>query len=155
MPASLLKPGLAALLAAVLRQTKLLSGRRATWDLPVRKLVNAIGLFAAITTAVAMPCGFFIVSYHNASVRLAFKGALNATRVAQYVNTNVGTWQHQRSRLAELIELPDFAQPINHFATQKKQHGFLLSAVTWSQLQGGNFFGLGCKSPARPLAAWS
>jgi diguanylate cyclase (GGDEF)-like protein/PAS domain S-box-containing protein len=111
MPASFLKLGFAALLAGVRRETESLAGDE--WDLSVRRLVNAIGLFAAIATAVVMPCGFFIVSYHNASVRLEFKGALNAARVAQYINTNTVTWQHQQRRLAELIELPDFVQPIS------------------------------------------
>jgi len=78
-----------------------------------RKMVSTIGLIVAITIAVAGPCGFFIVAYSNAAVRLEFKSVLNAARVAQYINTHNTMWQYQQLRLSELIELPDPAQPIS------------------------------------------
>jgi diguanylate cyclase (GGDEF)-like protein len=83
-------------------------------SIQLRKLVNAIGLTAALTTAIVVPCGYFIVGYSNMSETVAFKGRLSAARVAQYIYTHSDMWQYQRLRLAELIQLPEAGdQPIN------------------------------------------
>ncbi len=81
--------------------------------LPLRKLVSAIGLIVAITTAVVVPAGYFIVGYSNVTETLAFKSRLNAARLAQYIYTHDGMWQYQRLRLVEMIQLPEAGeQPI-------------------------------------------
>jgi diguanylate cyclase (GGDEF)-like protein len=83
-------------------------------SIPLRKLVNVIGIVVAVTTAVAAPCGLFVIGYANVSARADFKGQLNAARVAQYIYTHNDMWQYQQLRLAELIQLPDSVeQPIN------------------------------------------
>lgn len=74
---------------------------------PLRKLVSAIGLIVSVATAVALPCVFFVVGYTNTSETLAFKGRLNAARVAQYIYTHSEMWQYQRLRLVDLIQLPE------------------------------------------------
>jgi diguanylate cyclase (GGDEF)-like protein len=82
-------------------------------DIPLRKLVSAIGLAVAITVAVATPSVYFIHDYINASAKLTFKARLNAARVAQYIYTHDGIWQYQQLRFAELIQLPETGeQPI-------------------------------------------
>ena len=65
----------------------------------LRTLVGAIALFIAVITAVAVPAGYFVVNYTNASELLAFKARLNAARVAQYVYTHDIMWQYQHLRL--------------------------------------------------------
>ncbi|MGB0084705.1 MAG: EAL domain-containing protein [Rhodomicrobiaceae bacterium] len=75
--------------------------------IPLRKLVSAIGITVAITTAVATPLAYFVHDYANTSTQLTFKARLNAARVAQYIYTHSGMWQYQELRLAELIQLPE------------------------------------------------
>jgi hypothetical protein len=83
-------------------------------DIPLRRLVSAIGLTVAITVAVATPSMYFIHDYIDATAQMTFKARLNAARVAQYIYTHDGMWQYQQLRLAELIQLPDTgAQPIH------------------------------------------
>lgn len=74
---------------------------------PFRKLVSAIGLIVSITTAVALPGGYFVVGYSNISETLAFKGRLNAARVAQYIYTHDAMWQYQQLRLVDVIQMPE------------------------------------------------
>jgi diguanylate cyclase (GGDEF)-like protein len=82
-------------------------------DIPLRRLVSAIGLTVAITFAVATPSMYFIHDYIDATAQMTFKARLNAARVAQYIYTHDGMWQYQQLRLSELIQLPDAgAQPI-------------------------------------------
>jgi diguanylate cyclase (GGDEF)-like protein len=81
--------------------------------LPLRKIVNAVGLFVAITTAVVVPSGYFIVGYSNVTGTLAFKSRLSAARLAQYIYSHDGLWQYQRLRLVEMIQYPEAGeQPI-------------------------------------------
>lgn len=75
-----------------------------------RKLVSAIGLIVSITTAVALPGGYFVVGYSNISETLAFKGRLNAARVAQYIYTHDAMWQYQRLRLVDVIQMPEIGE---------------------------------------------
>ena len=83
-------------------------------DIPLRRLVSAIGLTVAITVAVATPSMYFIHDYIDATEQMTFKARLNAARVAQYIYTHDGMWQYQQLRLSELIQLPDTgAQPIH------------------------------------------
>jgi uncharacterized protein YutD len=83
-------------------------------DIPLRRLVSAIGLTVAITVAVATPSMYFIHDYIDATEQMTFKARLNAARVAQYLYTHDGMWQYQQLRLSELIQLPDNgAQPIH------------------------------------------
>jgi diguanylate cyclase (GGDEF)-like protein len=74
---------------------------------PLRKLVSAIGLTVAITTAVATPGMYFIHDYVDVTGAMTFKARLNAARVAQYIYTHDGMWQYQELRLTELIQLPE------------------------------------------------
>ncbi len=57
---------------------------------PLRKLVSAIGLTVAITTAVATPGMYFIHDYVDVTGAMTFKARLNAARVAQYIYTHDG-----------------------------------------------------------------
>src|SRR5664279_4792510 len=75
-------------------------------DIPLRRLVSAIGLTVAITTAVATPSMYFIHDYYATAEQMTFKARLNAARVAQYIYMHDGMWQYQPERLAELIKLP-------------------------------------------------
>ena len=82
-------------------------------DIPLRRLVSAIGLTVAITTAVATPSVYFIHDYANRSAGLTFKARLSAARAARYIFSHDGTWQYQQLRLAELIQMPEAGeQPI-------------------------------------------
>src|SRR5664280_17111 len=75
-------------------------------DVPLRRLVSAIGLTVAITVAVAPPSMYFIHDYYKTAEQMTFKARLNAARVAQYIYSHDGMWQYQPERLAELIKLP-------------------------------------------------
>ena len=74
-------------------------------DIPLRRLVSAIGLTVAITAAVATPSMYFIHDYYETAEQMTFKARLNAARVAQYIYTHDGMWQYQPERLAELIQI--------------------------------------------------
>jgi diguanylate cyclase (GGDEF)-like protein/PAS domain S-box-containing protein len=76
-------------------------------SISLRTLVSAIGLFVAITTAVSLPIGYFVVGYANMSSLLDFKSDLNARYVAKYIYAHDILWQYQRVRLAELLEQAD------------------------------------------------
>ncbi len=79
----------------------------------LRKTVKAIALFVAITTAIAVPAGYFAIGYSNTAEVLGFKGRLNAARVAQYIYSHNVMWQYQQLRLSELVQLPEGGeQPI-------------------------------------------
>jgi len=79
----------------------------------LRKTLRAIALLVAITTAVAVPTGYFVVGYTNTAEVLGFKARLNAARVAQYIYSHEVMWQYQQLRLSELIQLPEGGeQPI-------------------------------------------
>ena len=71
---------------------------------PLRRLVGAIGLFVAITTAVSVPAGYWFVSHANLSNRLEFRAELTAERVSKYVFQHRTMWQFHSVRLVELIE---------------------------------------------------
>jgi diguanylate cyclase (GGDEF)-like protein/PAS domain S-box-containing protein len=73
----------------------------------LRRTVSVIALAVAITTAVAVPAGYFLVGYTNTAEVLAFKARLNAARVAQYIYTHNVMWQYQQLRLSELMQLPE------------------------------------------------
>ena len=74
---------------------------------PLRKLVSAIGLTVAITTAVATPGMYFIHDYIDVTATMSFKAQLNAARIARYIYTHDDMWQYQQLRLGELIQLPE------------------------------------------------
>ena len=79
----------------------------------LRNTVRAIALLIAITTAIAVPAGYFVVGYSNTAEVLGFKARLNAARVAQYIYAHNVMWQYQELRLSELIQLPEGGeQPI-------------------------------------------
>ena len=73
----------------------------------LRRIVGAIGLSVAVTTAVAVPAGYFYVGYSTIAETAAFKARLNAARVGKYIYTHKELWQYQELRLAELIQLPE------------------------------------------------
>jgi diguanylate cyclase (GGDEF)-like protein/PAS domain S-box-containing protein len=73
-------------------------------SISLRKLVSAIGLFVAVTTAISLPTGYFIVGVANMISLLDFKSDLNARYVAKYIYTHDTLWQYQRVRLSELLE---------------------------------------------------
>ena len=70
---------------------------------PLRALVNRLAIVVAIVIAIGIPGALFVIGYSNTVSTSAFKGRLNAARVAQYIYTHEGLWQYQRLRLAELI----------------------------------------------------
>src|SRR5262245_13684059 len=73
----------------------------------LRTLVNVIGLFVAIVTAVSIPAGYLFVEYSAAANNLELKAYLKANRLAKYIYTHGELWQYQSQRLAELIEVPE------------------------------------------------
>jgi len=75
--------------------------------IPLRRLVGAIGLFVAITTAVSVPAGYFFVGHANLSNKLQFRAELSAARVSKYVFLHRTMWQFHAVRLVELIELSE------------------------------------------------
>jgi diguanylate cyclase (GGDEF)-like protein len=79
---------------------------------PLRTLVNATAIAVAITTAVVVPAGYFVVGYTNSAHTLAFKARLNAARIAQYIYTHDLMWQYQQLRLSELIQLPEAGEQL-------------------------------------------
>jgi len=74
---------------------------------PLRAWVNRVAIVVAIIITFGIPGANLFVGYSNTVNTLAFKGRLNAARVAQYIYTHEGLWQYQRLRLAELIQLPE------------------------------------------------
>jgi diguanylate cyclase (GGDEF)-like protein len=72
--------------------------------IPLRKLVSAIGLLVAVTTAISVPAGYYIVGYTNLASLLDFKADLNARYLSKYIYTHDTLWQYQSMRLAELLE---------------------------------------------------
>jgi diguanylate cyclase (GGDEF)-like protein len=74
---------------------------------PLRRLVGAIGLFVAITTAVSVPAGYVLVGYTNLSTELSFRAELAAARVSKYVFLHRAMWQFHSVRLVELIEFSE------------------------------------------------
>jgi diguanylate cyclase (GGDEF)-like protein len=73
-------------------------------SIPLRRLVSAIGLLVAVTTATSIPLGYAIVSYLAEADRLSFEASFNASRVARYAYQYGDMWPFHRVRLAELIE---------------------------------------------------
>ena len=73
----------------------------------LRALVNFIGLLVAITTAVAIPAGYWFVEYSATTSNLAFQAQLKANRLARYIHNHGELWQYQSVRLAEMIEVPE------------------------------------------------
>jgi hypothetical protein len=89
----------------------------------LRKTVRAIALVVAITTAVAVPAGYFVVGYSNTGEVLGFKARLNAARVAQYIYTHNVMWQYQQLRLSELMQLPEGGeQPTRQKVFDQNEH---------------------------------
>ena len=76
----------------------------------LRTLVSAIGLFVAITTAVSVPAGYFMIGYGNVAGLLSFKAKLDADHLAEYIYTQDTLWQYQRVRLTELLRHDDSAE---------------------------------------------
>jgi diguanylate cyclase (GGDEF)-like protein len=73
----------------------------------IRKLVGGIGLLVAMTTAIAVPAGYYAVGLAAATETLAFKARLSAGRAAKFIFAHERMWQYQQVRLAELIEFPE------------------------------------------------
>jgi len=71
----------------------------------LRKLVGAIGLLVAITTALALPAGYALIDSIAEAEELDFKARLNASRISRYAYVNGPVWQYQHARLVELIGL--------------------------------------------------
>jgi diguanylate cyclase (GGDEF)-like protein/PAS domain S-box-containing protein len=91
--------------------------------LALRKIVSAIALIVAITTAIAVPAGYFAVGYSDTAEVLGFKARLNAARVAQYIYTHDVMWQYQQLRLSELMQLPEGGeQPIRQQVSDRTGH---------------------------------
>jgi diguanylate cyclase (GGDEF)-like protein len=73
----------------------------------LRALVNLIGLCVAVTTALAIPAGYWFVEHSAAANNLTFQAQLKANRLAKYVYKHAELWQYQSVRMAELIEVPE------------------------------------------------
>jgi diguanylate cyclase (GGDEF)-like protein len=73
----------------------------------LRKTVNVIALAVALITALAAPLGYFVIGYEYSSARASFRANLGASRLASYIYQHQEMWQYQRSRLGELIVLPE------------------------------------------------
>ena len=73
---------------------------------PLRSIVSAFGLSAAILISLIGPIGYFTVVYHERAEVLSFKTHLNAAKVAKYIYWHEQLWEYQRVRLVEIIELP-------------------------------------------------
>jgi diguanylate cyclase (GGDEF)-like protein len=79
----------------------------ATKPLSLRAIVGAVGIAAALVTAVSIPSGYFFVEYSGAANILHFKAQLKANRLAKYIYSHDALWQYQTVRLTELIEVPE------------------------------------------------
>ncbi|HEY6254762.1 MAG TPA: EAL domain-containing protein [Xanthobacteraceae bacterium] len=69
-----------------------------------RRLLNAIALIVAITAAISIPGGYFVIGYTHTAGILDFKAELNAGTIARYIYTHAALWQYQRVRLSDLLE---------------------------------------------------
>lgn len=74
--------------------------------LTLRSLVGAIGLFVAITAAILIPGGYFLIAYQSIAQNLKFVASLNSTQVERFILEHATLWQDQGDRVAELIALP-------------------------------------------------
>ena len=73
-------------------------------------LVTGFGLSVALVTFVLIPSGYFVLTYSEARHELEFSARLKANRLARYIYSHQELWQYQRSRLDELIEIPEANQ---------------------------------------------
>jgi diguanylate cyclase (GGDEF)-like protein len=73
----------------------------------LRRLVGGIGVFVALTTAVAVPVLVAAVSFLEQSEAVTFKARLTAARVAKYAFAHGPLWHFQRVRLEDLILLSE------------------------------------------------
>ena len=73
----------------------------------LRNLVSTIGLAVAITTAVSIPAGYYLVGYMNQASVLDYKAELNARYLSRYIYSHATLWQYQFVRLAELLQQTD------------------------------------------------
>jgi diguanylate cyclase (GGDEF)-like protein/PAS domain S-box-containing protein len=73
----------------------------------LRKMVNAIALAVALITALAAPIGYGLLGYNSDSARASFRADLSASRLASYIYQHQEMWQYQKSRLGNLIALPE------------------------------------------------
>jgi PAS domain-containing protein len=71
----------------------------------LRNLIGTIGLAVAVVITLAVPSGYWLVGYTNATHDLDLKGRLIAGRLARYIYQHDQLWRYQRVRLEELIEL--------------------------------------------------
>jgi diguanylate cyclase (GGDEF)-like protein len=73
----------------------------------LRKTVNAIALSVALITALAGPLGYGLLGYGSDSARASFRASLSASRLASYIYQHPEMWQYQKSRVGDLIVLPE------------------------------------------------
>ncbi len=73
----------------------------------LRNIVSAIGLTAAVTTAVSLPLGYFLLDYSNQSSVLDYRASLHARSLSRYIYSHATLWQYQSMRLAEAMQQSD------------------------------------------------
>lgn len=73
----------------------------------LRTLVNAVGIFLAIVTAISIPAGYLFVDFSASTSALHLRAQLKANRLAKYIYSHEALWQYQNARLAELIEVSE------------------------------------------------
>ena len=85
---------------------RLLSQRAVLPAMSLRALLGALGLTIALLIGLAGPIAYATLEYAERADLVSFKAKLNARRLAMYINSGDGLWQHQSAAFAEAIELP-------------------------------------------------
>lgn len=76
----------------------------------LRRTVGALGLYAALATALLPPLGFAVEEYVEAEETLELRGGLIAGRLSRYIFEKGALWEYHQVRFADLLELPPEAQ---------------------------------------------
>jgi len=74
---------------------------------PLRRIVGAAPLAAALLIAIVGPLGYVVDRWYDDSSALAFEAKLGAGQVARFIYAHPTMWQYQGLRIAEVIALPD------------------------------------------------
>ncbi len=74
-------------------------------SMPVRNLVNLLGAFVALLTALIFPIGYGIIAYIKEADTLSFKAELTASRAAQYIYAPEAPWRYDTDQLAAISEI--------------------------------------------------
>ena len=94
---------------------------------PVRSLINLLGVAVALITAFAFPIGYGVIGYLKEAQTLAFKAELTAARAAQYIYVPEAPTRYDARQLAAIGEVrtgtPIVQRILDAHDTEIARHG--------------------------------